>query len=244
MASVSEKTFGQRHTRGVALLDRVKGEEGYDPKGNPLITKTALTMLLDKMRAVNAVIGALAQVYNQCQDDRTPMYHGEEGLRKRVGMMRDVVGGLQNGHKLAAYGTLTRIVQDMRGYRKPKNEPLPIGNEQVYEETRSMIQTSYGSMLQKGRDALATIIGMGTAYKTDNPLVTVENMTTFIAEMEAQDTKINEALLPLKEATKTRYELYEGEEGLRRRMTAVKSYVAGNHTKTSPLYKDLVKIKY
>ena len=42
MASLSEKTFGKRHTQGVALYDRVKGENDYAPQENALITKAAL----------------------------------------------------------------------------------------------------------------------------------------------------------------------------------------------------------
>lgn len=85
---------------------------------------------------------------------------------------------------------------------------------------------------------------MGTNYETDNALVMVAALEAFIGTLEGQDTTVNDALTPLRTATRRRYALYEGEEGLQKRMTAVKSYVAGDHKKTSPLYKDLVKIKY
>ena len=247
MASTSEKTFGQRLTRAVALYDRVKGEVGYAPEENPLITTAALGAFVATLKAANQEVGDLAQPYNQAQDDRVVLYHGLEGLKKRVAMARDVIGGYQNGKKLAAYDTLTTIAQQMRGYRKPAKDLLPDGAATDAQEAAaglSVAQMSFGSLLQKGREALGTLKGMGGQYKTSNALVTVAGLEAFLTQLETQDTTVNDTLLPLRKATKARHTLYEGDEGLQARLAAAKSYVAGNHTKTSPLYKDVLKIKY
>ncbi len=247
MASISEKTFGQRLTRAVALYDRVKGEAGYDPQENPLITTAALAAFVGELKMANQQVGDLAQPYNQAQDDRVALYHGAEGLKKRVAMARDVIGGYQNGKKLAAYDMLTTIAQQMRGYRKPAKDPVPNGAATAAQEAAagpSVAQTSFGSLLQKGREALGILKGMGAQYKTSNPLVTVAGLGAFLTELEKQDSTVNDTLLPLRQATKARYALYEGEAGFQARLAAAKSYVAGNHTKASPLYKDVLKIKY
>ncbi|MBC7449395.1 MAG: hypothetical protein H7330_15185 [Hymenobacteraceae bacterium] len=134
----------------------------------------------------------------------------------------------------------------MRGYRKPAKDAMPDGAapDPAGASAPSQAQTSFGSLLQMGRDALGTLKGMGDQYETDNPLVTVAALEAFVGALKEQDTTINDALTPLRTATRLRYALYEGEEGLKARMTAVKSHVAGAQKKSSPLYKDLVKIKY
>lgn len=225
------------------MYDRLKNEPGYAPE-NPLIGLAALQAHLNDVKAVNDEIAPLAQVYGQAQDDRVPMYHGAEGLTKRVGMLRDIVGGFENGKKLAAYATLQRLAQEMRGYQKPKNDPIPDGTAGPGADAQSAAQTSFGSLLQKAKEALGTVKGMGAAFKTSNPLVTMAELTKYLTTVEAQDTVVSDALNPLKEKTKQRVKLYEGETGLRKRMAAAKSHVAGEHTKGSQLYKDLVKIKY
>lgn len=240
----SERTFGQRYVKGVQVYDLVKSEAGYSPKGNDLITAAAFRAHLDKVKDANQQVADLTPVYDDAQDQRLDYYYGPQGIVKRSATVRDVIAGLKNGKGSTAHLTVQRLVQEMQDYRKPKKEAAD-GTDPGPE--RSMAQTSFGSLLQKGREVLGVMNGLGNKYVTDNALVTVEAFGQLLDDAEAQDTKINEALKPLNAAKRARKKLIEDpEEGLTVRIAAMKSHVAGNVEggKKSTLYQELVKVRY
>ena len=240
----SERTYGQRYVKGVKIYDLVKGEAGYDPKGNPLIVKATLRAFLDGLGAANKQVADLEPLYSKAQDTRLDMYHGAEGLIQRAVRVRDVIGGLLGGKKSTAYGTVQRIVQEMRDYQKPKKE-VADGTDPV-PDAPSTAQTSFGSLLLKGQEVLGVMKDATTKYVTGNALVTVAAFEQFLTDLEAQDTVVTDALTPLNKAIKARVALFEGPEGLQERVVAVKSYVAGEMEggKKSDLHKELVKVRY
>lgn len=240
----SERTYGQRHTKGVALYDLVKGDAAYNPKGNDLITAAALKTHLDKVLTGNKQVADLTPAYDNAQDKRVEQYYGPEGIIKRSALVREVIGGLKGGKGSTAYLTVQRLAQEMHNYRKPKKE---VADGTDPGPQRSTAQMSFGSLLQKGREVLGVIKEMGDQYVTDNALVTVAAFEQLLNDAEAQDTKVNEALKPLNAAKRDRKKLVEDpEEGLTVRIAAMKSYVAGNVEggKKSVLYQELVKVRY
>jgi hypothetical protein len=136
-----------------------------------------------------------------------------------------------------------KVVQEMINYRKPKKE-VADGTEP--KAGRSTAQTSFGSLLLKGREVLGVMKQLGAAYVTSNPLVTVAAFGELLDAAEAQDTVIGAALTKLSAAKRERQQLFEGEAGLRERVAAMKSHVAGNVDggRKSTLYREMVKIRY
>ncbi len=241
----SERTYGQRHAKGVALYDLVKDEAGYDPQNNPLITKPALQAFLAEVAAANTQVAELAPAYNAAQDERVALYHGAEGLIKRTAMVRDVLGGYLNGKKSTAYLKVQGLGQEMRNYRKPKQQEVADGADPAAEEApTSQAQLSFGSLLQKGKEVLGVMKDAATNYQTGNALVTVAAFEAFLQQLSAQNTVISEALQPLNAAIRERNRLVEGPGGLRERVAAMKSHVAGEMGKGSVLHKGLMKVRY
>jgi hypothetical protein len=239
----SERTFGQRYLKALELWNLVKDDAGYDPTGNDLITKKAFEAFVGRVGEANTKVADLEPGYNAAQDLRLEMYYGPTGILKRAGLIREVLGGLKGGKTSTAYVTVQKVVQEMINYRKPKKD-VADGTEP--KEDRSTAQTSFGSVLLKGREVLGVIKHMADAYVTGNPLVTVAAFGQLLDAAEAQDTIIGTARNQLNEAKRARLKLFEGEEGLRERVAAMKSHVAGNVEggRKSTLYKEMVKVRY
>lgn len=241
----SERTYGQRHVKGVALYDLVKDEAGYAPQNNPLITKQALQAFLAEVAAANTKVAELAPAYDAAQDGRVALYHGAEGLIKRAAMVRDVLGGYLNGKKSTAYLKVQDLVQEMRNYRQPKQKEVANGTDPAAGAApASQAQLSFGSLLQKGKEVRGVMKDAATNYQTGNALVTVAAFEAFLQQLSDQNTVISEALKPLNAAIRERNRLVEGPEGLTERVAALKSHVAGEMGKGSVLHKELVKVRY
>lgn len=239
----SERTYGQRFLKALGLYNLVKDDAAYDPQGNDLITKTAFKAVVDKLGTANKTVADLEPVYDGAQDKRLALYFGPEGLRKRVGMVRAVIGGLKGGKSSTAFLTVQRIAQEMVNYQKPTKE---VADGSDTDPKRSTAQMSFGSLLLKGQEVLGVMKELKGAYVTNNPLVTVAAFEQFLADLVAQDTVISEALKPLNAAKRARKKLFEGEESLPVRVAAMKSHVAGEMVegKKSTLYKEMVKVRY
>lgn len=241
----SERTYGQRYTKGVALYDLIKDEATYDPQNNERITKVGLKLFLDKFGKANKDVADLTEPYNTAQDDRVTMYHGVEGLIQRSVMVRNVLGGYPKGKQTTAFLRVQELVQEMRNYRKPKERDEADGTEPE-ASSPSQSQTSFGSLLQKGWEVLAVMKNLPAGYKTNNPLVTLAAYEAYMEQLVAQNTVVTDALKPLNEAIRERNKLVEGEDGLTARVRELKSYVAGEmqEGKKSNLHKDLMKVRY
>lgn len=242
----SERTYGQRYTKGVELYDLIKNEIGFDPQNNPLITKVAFLAFLATVKAANKQVDDLTPIYDGVQDARVEMYHGAQGLVKRGGMVRDLLGAYLNGKNSTAFLTVQALTQEMRNYRKPKPKDKDVANgtDPAVDAEPSQAQLSFGSLLAKGREVVAVMKTPATTYKTANPLVTVAAFEAFLDAMEAQNTTISDALTPLNTAIRKRNQLVEGEEGLGVRVAAIKSHVAGEMGKGTDLHKALLKVRY
>lgn len=241
----SERTFGQRYVKGVAIYDLLKDEADYKPQGNDLIEKAAFKTFLEAVGAANKKVNDLAPAYDGAQDDRVALYHGPEGLIQRAMLVRNVLGGLKGGKQSTAFKTVQRIVQEMRAYQKPKREAAD-GTELEPEATRSTAQTSFGSLQLKAGEILGVMQEPSTNYVTGNVLVTVAAFEQFLKDLGTQDTTVADAKRPLRQAMKDRQKLFEGPEGLPERVAAIKSHVAGEMAggKKSDLHKELVKVRY
>jgi hypothetical protein len=237
----SERTYGQRFLKALGIYNLVKDDAAYDPQGNDLITKAAFKAVVDKLGAANQTVADLEPVYDGAQDKRLTLYFGPEGLRKRVSMVRAVIGGLKVGKSSTAFLAVQRIGQEMVNYQKPAKE---VANGT--DPKRSTAQMSFGSLLLKGQEVLGVMKDMKGTYVTNNPLVTVAGFEQFLADLVAQDTVISDALKPLNAAKRERKKLFEGEESLAVRVAAMKSHVVGEmkEGRKSTLYKEMVKVRY
>ncbi len=239
----SERTFGQRYLKALGLVNLVKDDAGYDPQGNDLITKAAFANLVAQLGKVNEDVADLEPVYNTAQDVRLDMYFGPTGIIKRAAIIREVLGGLKGGKTSTAYLAVQKVVQEMVNYRKPKKE-VADGTEP--KAGRSTAQTSFGSLLLKGREVLGVLKHLDGAYVTGNALVTVAAFGQLLDDAEAKDPIITSALTQLNAAKRERQKLFEGADGLPQRVAAMKSHVAGNVEggRKSTLYREMVKIRY
>jgi hypothetical protein len=156
----SERTYGQRFLKALGIYNLVKDDAAYDPQGNDLITKAAFKAVVDKLGAANQTVADLEPVYDGAQDKRLALYFGPEGLRKRVSMVRAVIGGLKVGKSSTAFLTVQRIGQEMVNYQKPAKE---VANGT--DPKRSTAQMSFGSLLLKGQEVLGVMKDMKGTYE-------------------------------------------------------------------------------
>ena len=234
MASTSERTFGQRYTKGRDLVEYLKLIPTYAPTDTDLMP-TSLTTLLDDINTANSEVASAKSDLQTERDERLVMFkNSTTGLITRCAQIRDYISSfLPQGKKALDYKKVQKIVMLMRGIRLSKKPPVVEGGK----KSISTSERSYGSMLLAGKDVLE-VIKTVAGYAPSNTAITVANFTTMLAAIDAKNSSVSEMQETYDNKVETRADLYKN---LGERVTKVKAALASQYGKQSNEYKDAVK---
>ena len=234
MASTSERTFGQRYTKGRDLVEYLKLVTGYAPTESALLPAN-LTTLLDGINTANSEVASAISTLQTARDERLTMFkNNTTGLITRCAQIRDYISSFHpQGKKSADFKKVQKIVMIMRGIRLTKKPPA--GDNP--QKSLSTSERSYGSMLQAGKDVLE-IIKTTTGYAPSNTAITIANFTTLVATLDAKNSEVANKQEVYDNKTEVRANLYMDLAG---RVTKIKSALASQFGKQSNEYKDSVK---
>ena len=234
MVSTSERTFGQRYTKGRDLVEYLKLVTTYAPT-ETAIQPANLTTLLNSIDAANSEVGAAKSTLQTERDERIIMFkNSTTGLITRCAQIRDYIASFHTqGKKALDFKKVQKIVMLMRGIRLSKKPPVTEGGK----KSVSTSERSYGSMLQAGKDVLEVIKTIA-GYAPSNTEITVANFTTMLAAIDAKNSSVAAMQETYDNKVETRASLYNDLSG---RITKVKAALASQYGKQSNEYKDSVK---
>ena len=232
----SEYTFGQRYTKGRELVEYLNTLPTYTP-GNTDLESAGLTTLLDSIETANSDVAARLSVLQTERDTRFIMFKDSQtGLIIKTAQIRDYIASIDpKGKKSIDFKKIQKMVQRMRGMRLSK-KPVPSeGGEGP--KTISTSERSYGSMLAVGREALE-VIKTAAGYAPSNTSLTVANFTTFLDDIDAQNSLVAQRQEEWDNSIEARGDLYDD---LADRVKKVKLALAAQFGKTSNEYQDSLK---
>ncbi|MFZ1520476.1 MAG: hypothetical protein WAU11_16990 [Ignavibacteriaceae bacterium] len=229
MASISEKSFGQRYTKGRELVEYLKLLPTYTP-GNTDLEATSLTTLLDNILTANSGVASKISSLQTERDARLTMYVSQTGLINKCGQIRDYIASIEpKGKKAVDY-------KKVRGKRlTPKPKPPEAGATAPKKVSTS--EVSFGSVLSTAFEILEVIKG-NALYAPSNTALTVANFTTLLNSIDAKNKLIAQKREEWDDAVEDRMSLYTD---LQSRVTKTKLALASQFGKTSNEYKDSVK---
>lgn len=233
MSRYSEKTFGERYSKGRGLVEYLKQIPTYSPGNNALLPAN-LNALLDTINTANSNAAFKLSVLQTARAERKDLYYGDAGLIKRCSQMRDFLASLPEGKKAGDFKRMQKIVQDIRGakiVRKKKS------GKEGEAKTKSVSERTFGSIIKQSKDALE-IIKSNAAYTPGNPNITVANFTLYLAQVDAKNSEVAEKLNAFDNARYDRSELYIQ---LKEVVQKIKYALASQYGKNSNDYKDVVK---
>ena len=241
MASVSETGFGQRLRRGRQIFEAVGTIEGYAPS-NQIIKAQNFARFLESIDAANTRVAAANASLSQLRNGRSAAFFGAKGIIRISARVRDFLASTAGGKNSAGFKTVQKAVQRLRNYRKPVKEKEAATPQQA-KKGPSRSELSFGSMLQNAkeiREAIKAIAG----YAPSAAALSAKSYAAAIKQIEKLNAAVARAKSSYDAAVKARYGLYEGTKGLRRRITAIKSYVSASYGRNSQEYARVKQIKY
>lgn len=229
----SEKSFGQRYTKGRELVEYLNTLPAYSP-GNTELEPAELTTLLDSIETANSDVASRLSVLQNERDARLIMFkNNQTGLIAKAGQIRDYIASIDpKGKKALDFKKIQKMVQRMRGMRLSK-KPVPSGGGEG-PKTISTSERSYGSMLAVGREALEVIKTIA-GYAPSNTALTVVNFTTFLDDIDAKNSLVAQRQEEWDNSIEARGALYDE---LADRVKKVKLALAAQYGRTSNEYKD------
>ena len=233
MPSISEKSFGQRYTKGRELVEYLKTIPTYSP-GNADIEPPELESLLNDIDSANSDVASRLSSLQTERDARLILYkNNQTGLLNKSGQIRDYVASIDlKGKKSLDYKKLQKIVQRMRGIRLTKKPVAPAGGGEL--KTISTSEVSFGSMLAAGKELLE-VIKTVPGYAPSNTALTVADFTTFLGSIDTKNSLVAQKLEEYDNSVEARSALYVT---LADRVAKVKLALAAQFGKTSNEYKD------
>jgi hypothetical protein len=232
MSKQSEKTFGEKYTKGRNLAAYLDLIPSYQPGINDLLPSN-INALLDTISTANSNAASKLSMLQTVQAERKDLFHGNAGLIKRCSQVRDCLASLTEGKKSGDFKRLQKIVQDLRGSKVKRKKAGTDGSS----KTKSTSERSYASMCRQAKDALE-IVKSNAAYTPGNVNITIANFTVFQDAVDAKNNEVAEKFVAYNNAIYERKELYLSLNDVVRK---VKLALASQYGKQSNEYKDAVK---
>lgn len=236
MPSVSEKSFGQRYTKAVGLVEYLKLVPAYAPD-NADIEIAAFDTFLGTVQTANETVAAKQSELMNDRESRLLLYKGPEGLIKLCAKVRDYVASIDpKGRKSADYNKISKIIMRMRGQRLSK-KPDPPAAGATGPKVLSTSEQSYGSVLEMGV-SVVEVVKAKAGYAPSNAALTTASLTTFMDSVYAKNRSVLSKVEAYDNAVESRANLYTD---LNRRVSQIKATLASQYGKQSNEYKDSLK---
>ena len=246
--STSEQTFGKKLENGRTLESALGKITGYAPDNTDL-TPANFGLFLDTVEAGNGNVASTGQLLSDARGARRLAYFGDTqqkmpGLATLAGRVRDAVGSMPGGKKSPSYARIQKLTQKISNYHPPK-KPVSASPGQTPAEKKKVSQseTSYGSLVQAGRN-LAAAAAKVPGYNPGNADLTSKGLTSAMDGLASKNKAVADALIDAEQAIDDRRDLYEHPEtGLRTQFQAAKAAVASQFGRRSDEYKKVAIIR-
>ncbi len=232
MPQQSEKTFGEKYTKGRNLAAYLSLIPSYQPGVSNLLPAN-INALLDSISTANSNTASKLSVLQTVRAERKELFHGDAGLIKRCSQIRDFVASLPEGKKAGDFKRLQKIVQDIRGAKVKRKK----AGTDSSPKTKSTSERTFASMLRYAKDALE-IVKTNPSYTPGNVNITIADFTLFLDSVDAKNAEVAEKYVAYSRAVNERKDFYDTLADIVRK---VKSALASQYGKQSNEYKDAVK---
>lgn len=242
MASTSEKTFGQRLEKGRQLSAIISSFPDYEPSNTELIPQK-FSDYLNQVAELNNQVAYLNNILSETRKTRFDKYFGKDGLKERCAKIKDYVASLKDGRKSAAYKNILKEYAKFN--TKTKKEPVPSTTPESGEVKKKISQSekSFGSLIGAGRNIYQIIISISD-YSPSNVLIKKDDFRVFVESVESINDEVSRNYIAADKAIKDRFLAYEGDDGLKVKIRAIKSYVSSQYGRKSNEFEEVSKIKY
>jgi hypothetical protein len=242
MASTSEKTFGQRLEKGRQIAAIISSFNEYAPSNNEINLQN-FEGYLQQVEDLNNNVAHLNNILSETRKSRQNIYLGADGLKERCSKIKDYVASLKEGGKSASYKNIVREYSkfNSRTTKVPPTSTSPEAGDAKKKISQS--EKSYGSLIAAGRNIYQIITSI-PGYAPSNPMIQKDNFGTFLDSVDNLNNEVSRNYIAADKAIKDRYLAYEGEDGLKVKFRAIKSYVASQYGRKSNEYEEINKIKY
>jgi hypothetical protein len=201
---------------------------------DPGLSSASLATFLDSVDTANSDVAAAYSTLTTEREARYNMFKSKtDGLIARCAYIRDYIGAVHPQHKKALdFKKVQKAVQKMRGIRLSKKKP-----ETEAGKKRSVSEQSFGSMLRVGKDVLE-VIKLVPGYSPSNPNIDLLTFTTFLSDIDAQNSLVAEKYEQWDDTVEHRSDLYKQ---LADKITQIKLAFASQFGKDSNEYKDILR---
>jgi len=239
MPSVSERTYGQRYTKAVGLVEYLKLIPTYTADNADIAIPAFDTFVGSIQDANENVSTKLSELMNE-RESRLLLYKGPEGLVKLCGKVRDYVASIDpKGRNSADFKKISKTIMRMRGQRlkKKPDPPAPPVEGSTEPKKVSVSEQSYGSVLEMGV-SVVEVVKAKAGYAPSNASLTVASLGAFMDSIYAKNRSVLSKAEVYDNAVDVRLNLYAD---LKQRVSKIKSSLASQYGKQSNEYKDSVK---
>ena len=219
----SQKSFEVLYGRFVNGDTLIQALSNYDPQ-NTLIKKASLTAFIGdlalKDRTVTKKLLPLKDLISRRQKFSFRRKGCDENcIENRMRNAHSYVGS-EIGKSSSAYNIIGGYLKVL----KPKYQKKNAGQKR--SARRSTSEQSYVSLNGYAMLTVEILDSLGSAYTPQNPNIQYANFKTFVEEMIELTGNITIAQTAYSTATAERAVLYKGEEGLTKRQSLIKGYLA------------------
>jgi hypothetical protein len=219
----SQKSFETLYGRFVNGNTLIQGLSNYDPQ-NPLIKKASLTAFIGDLALKDRTVTKKLMPFKDLIIRRQKFSFRRKGcdencLENRMRNAHSYVGS-EVGKNSSAYNIIGGYLKVL----KPKYKKKVKGKKGT--ERRSTSEQSYVSLNGYAMLTVEILDSLGSAYAPQNPNIQYANFKAFAEEMVELTNNISVAEAAYKNATTERAVLYKGEEGLTKRQSLIKGYLA------------------
>jgi hypothetical protein len=234
----SERSFHDRYGRAQRLSEAIRQMPGYQPSESS-ITVSVYDIFLSQVGSVNEEIGGLQEEYNSAVNERKHLFFSEEGIKKRASSINDYCKSLSGIS--STLPTIQRLISKINNTRRPASNKTPEAGD---GKRRNSGEQSYAELTQYMGELIGVLNKISDKYTPNNPLITLDNLKDFLATVKEKNKLVAEKEYALSKKSKDRNDLYEGDEGLQKRMAAIRAYIRGDFGRESSEYLSIRELKY
>ncbi len=233
----SQQTFQSRLGKFSDGITVLTGLTGYSPT-KPTLQLTMLQGI--KTRAVqrNSDVVTLGNELKALRDERRLISFqkkdGDENcIENRMHAIANYIKS-ENNEKHPAYLTITSIISKLNPPPEKKDPPAEGDTPKV---PNSKSEKSFQSLVGFSNDVYTIITNLGTGYNPTNQYITLTGFKEITDRLVELNKNIVTSENSLSAAIKARADIYDGENGIKKTITAIKAHLASlEGGKKNPAY--------
>jgi hypothetical protein len=219
----SQKSFEVLYGRFVNGDTLIQSLTNYDPQ-NTLIKKANLTAFIADIKVKDKTVTKKLVALKDLVSLRKKMSFRRKGfdvncLENRMRNAHAYIG-IEIGKNSSSYKIIGGYIKAIKPKYKKKE------SKEARNKRRSASEQSYVSLNGYASQTLEILGSLGAAYAPQNPNIQLSNFEAFVEEMIELSKNIAKAEAAYLNSTNERGVLYKGDEGLLKRQSLIKGYLA------------------